>query len=383
MVELHYPTLSLVVALVNVVGVVVMAALWRINPGLPGPGLWTLAAVLSNIGFLAAALRPLFGSLTSLLDNSWLYAAALLHLEGVLRFKGLPPARGRWWAGAALVALVGLLAVVNRDDPVQRYRWLDPLVVGLLVATAAALMWRSPARGRAVYGFCALAVLVAAGVFGLRWSLAMGAPTGQPLLSHPLVAAVFLSLLLHHVTWIYTMSLAVNLRVQADLQALALVDGLTGVANRHRLDDVAASALRRAARRGECVAVVLLDLDGFKAVNDRLGHAAGDQALREVAARAQRGSRATDLVARIGGDEFVVLLETATPESVDRAVDRLRQALLCAPLAPDPAVHLGFSLGVAVFPADGADLAALLQAADRRMYKQKREHGQTRPGGLN
>jgi diguanylate cyclase (GGDEF)-like protein len=119
--------------------------------------------------------------------------------------------------------------------------------------------------------------------------------------------------------------------------------------------------------------VLMLDLDGFKGVNDRYGHAAGDAALREVAARLRSSVRERDLVARTGGDEFVVVLaDLGTDEDAAHDAARRVEAAFDAPLELDDAqVQLRAAVGVACFPADGRELEALLAAADRAMYARK------------
>jgi diguanylate cyclase (GGDEF)-like protein len=144
-------------------------------------------------------------------------------------------------------------------------------------------------------------------------------------------------------------------------------DPLTGLANRRSLERTLEAALVRAASRGRAVGVLMLDLDGFKAVNDRHGHAAGDEVLREVARRLRRSVRERDLVARLGGDEFVVVLTdlASMPDSVERV-----ESALAEPFAGTDA-PLRAAVGVAAFPADGATVADLLAAADRQMYAAK------------
>jgi diguanylate cyclase (GGDEF)-like protein/PAS domain S-box-containing protein len=144
-------------------------------------------------------------------------------------------------------------------------------------------------------------------------------------------------------------------------------DPLTGLANRRSLERTLEAALARATSRGRSVGLLMLDLDGFKAVNDRHGHAAGDEVLREVARRLRRCVRERDLVARLGGDEFVVVLTDlgAIPDSVERV-----EAALAEPFAGTDTL-LRAAVGVAVFPGDGATVAELLAAADRQMYAAK------------
>jgi diguanylate cyclase (GGDEF)-like protein len=116
----------------------------------------------------------------------------------------------------------------------------------------------------------------------------------------------------------------------------------------------------------------MLDLDGFKAVNDRHGHAAGDEALREVARRLRRCVRERDLVARLGGDEFVVVLTDLGADAAADTVHRVRAAL-AEPIPVDHGTEVGLraAIGVAAHPRDGATVAGLLQVADRGMYAAK------------
>ena len=146
-------------------------------------------------------------------------------------------------------------------------------------------------------------------------------------------------------------------------------DALTGLANRRSLERTLASALARASARGRSVGVVMLDLDGFKTINDTHGHAAGDRALREVAMRLRRCVRERDLVARLGGDEFVVVLTDlgGRSEAVQDSVERIREALS----EPFGGMRLSAAIGVATFPADGGSEADLLAHADRAMYVDK------------
>jgi diguanylate cyclase (GGDEF)-like protein/PAS domain S-box-containing protein len=150
-------------------------------------------------------------------------------------------------------------------------------------------------------------------------------------------------------------------------------DDLTGVANRRALVRMLGAALVRAEGHGLAVGVLMLDLDGFKAVNDRFGHAAGDAALREVAARLRSSVRERDLVARTGGDEFVVVLaDLGTDENAAHDAALRVEAAFDAPLDLEGTpVQLHAAVGVACFPVDGRDLDGLLAAADRAMYARK------------
>lgn len=151
-------------------------------------------------------------------------------------------------------------------------------------------------------------------------------------------------------------------------------DSLTGLPNRALFDDRLRHAVARSARQKCHLAVVYLDLDGFKPVNDRLGHAAGDEVLVEVAKRISAVVRSSDTFARLGGDEFAILYEDVTSREVlPTLIDMLRGRFEQPILVQGTLCQLGTSVGVAFFPDDGADAHSLMQRADARMYGDKGE----------
>jgi len=158
------------------------------------------------------------------------------------------------------------------------------------------------------------------------------------------------------------------------VQWLAHHDLLTGLANRSQLMDRAQSAFRRARRYGHRAALMAVDLDRFKAVNDRLGHLVGDQVLVQAAARMREAVRATDTVARTGGDEFAVLLADPKEHADADAVALKLVERLSRPFTVDGReIRIGASIGIAVFPEHGEDLPTLLGVADRSLYRAKKQ----------
>jgi diguanylate cyclase (GGDEF)-like protein len=148
------------------------------------------------------------------------------------------------------------------------------------------------------------------------------------------------------------------------------MDALTGVLNRRALESRAIELAHQAANTGEPVALLLGDLDGFKTVNDTYGHAAGDDALREIAKRLRKHLRAFEGVYRFGGEEFAVLLAGASLDDAAAAAERLRTAVAANPIGE---LTLSMSFGVAG-TAPGAPFAfdAVFADADRALYEAKR-----------
>ena len=164
-----------------------------------------------------------------------------------------------------------------------------------------------------------------------------------------------------------------NTELQNKLKEMAFHDSLTGLANRSLLEEHIDRAIARARRSGELLAVHYIDLDGFKPVNDQYGHAAGDEVLCEVARRFNRCVRDGDVVARVGGDEFVVLQSGVADDTAIRTLARrlMRSLHEPFPLTGGVAVRVGGSLGIAIFPRDAKQTETLLQLADADMYRVK------------
>jgi diguanylate cyclase (GGDEF)-like protein len=158
----------------------------------------------------------------------------------------------------------------------------------------------------------------------------------------------------------------------------AMHDELTGLANRRLLQERIQHAIARARSRGTPFALVAIDLDRFKHVNDTLGHGAGDELLKIVGERLVNSVRQSETVARIGGDEFVLLLESVnTKTQVTRIMNRLTARVEAPIEVAGTITSVGCSFGISWYPLDGIDSAPLLQQADRAMYAEKgskREH---------
>jgi diguanylate cyclase (GGDEF)-like protein len=165
-----------------------------------------------------------------------------------------------------------------------------------------------------------------------------------------------------------------NQRLHQRSERAARLDRLTGLMNRAAFEKDAQRELRRA-KTGGYVSVLFCDMDRLKRINDELGHDAGDRVLRAVGAAMKRTLRREDIIGRYGGDEFVVVMPNVTRETAYDRADQLIAAVGSVNDSLTEDLHVGLSIGIAVYPFDATDYATLVRLADQAMYLAKREGG--------
>ena len=158
------------------------------------------------------------------------------------------------------------------------------------------------------------------------------------------------------------------------LNWLSYYDDLTGLANRRLFTDRLEQMIISSHRQQESMALLFLDLNRFKIVNDSLGHAVGDEVLKETSLRLQAQLRSSDTAARIGGDEFTLLLPATGAETAKIVAKKILQCFIAPYILNDQQFFLGTSIGIAIYPQDGSDSKTLLQQADRAMYFAKKNN---------
>jgi len=165
-----------------------------------------------------------------------------------------------------------------------------------------------------------------------------------------------------------------NARLLRQLRDAAQTDPVTGIYSHRHLQDRIRQETARAARTRSPMSLLMIDLDDFKRINDEYGHQAGDRVLRAIAGALRAAVRTSDVVARYGGDEFVVLMPDTDEEEAQHVATRAEEAVadILHPMTDDLAVHVTCSLGLALHPRDGRSGKALLRAADAAMYTHKR-----------
>lgn len=376
MLQLDLMTLGVTLALVSVSSVLVLFIFWRINQKLPGVGHWAIGGCFIAMAFLSIFLATMLDAppdLGPFLSHSMSLPGVLFTLEGCLRFRGFFSER-RWRVMLLMMPVLVLIAWVNKDNPQARYLFHDAFAFIGMFAVGTILCWRPANRFELQANALAAASAVLIGAaFLVRWQHALVAPDVSELgLNMVPNHAVFLALILFSIGWTYGLGVACYFRSNQQVMQLAREDVLTGLPNRRFIDETLSKTLLESRRSGRAFAVLMIDINGFKQVNDKLGHSSGDLLLSALAQRLRDAVRDADFAGRLGGDEFLVLARGVDDEQ-DAAglISRLRAGLNGPLQIEGRCIDAAVSIGLAVWPGDGDSKDALLRVADLQMYRDK------------
>ena len=314
------------------------------------------------------------GSTTELVVNAAYPIGDVLLLALVVAFLGLAGGgRDRAWtllgSGFALFAaadtayLYRLADGITASSPALKSLWL----IG--IATIALAPWQRPVtvrrRLKADWRILALPLAACTASIGLLLAFSLQSQPGQPVAASFAAAALVVAMVRTSVS-VY------ELRRLAETSRQASTDELTGLPNRRWFDRELRRAIDHARVSGDELALLVIDLDHFKELNDTLGHHAGDEVLRQIGPRLAHILRGDDTLARLGGDEFAVVLAPGDEATASAAGLRLRAALERPFEVGGIRVHIDASVGIALFPQHARDALGLLQRADVAMYEAKR-----------
>jgi len=329
---------------------------------------FTLHATVYSLYLLRGQVSDIF---TIVVANGLLAASSAVFNQGVLKFQKRSRPRWRVWLPVPVMVVA---MVVWLHEPVTRVT-----LVGIIVALQSlVILIDLLARRRDTVGvgqhivitaFIVAITMLTVRVVGTLWGASgMGVVTS----SSPLQAMTFLASLNAMVLMAIGVIVMTKERAEHQIQFLSKHDALTGLPNRSLLAEHLEAAMALARRNQHRVALMFLDLDRFKEVNDTLGHRIGDLLLKEVAQRLRLAVRESDLVARIGGDEFIVLLrDVPASETVQAVGEKLRRALEIPFEIEGHRLSISGSTGIALYPEHGRDATELFRRADDAMYRIK------------
>jgi len=356
------------------VSLAVTAVLWVSRIGLRDAGRGVRTWIVAELALAAsralavidlATPLPVFPFGALVVPGAVAMLGLLLHIEALRRVAGdetPPPVLAAQAVGLMLLFALPAAALAGTG---ARALWLHALVAAMSLLS---LRWLAPLRHTWGAGLMAGVLLVGAGLAAWRLlGAALGLPgmqaDGRPSLT-PVAIDMLLSLLL---TTGFLLLLQERLRERLD--RLVVTDALTGALNRHGLMPLLERELSRAERHDRPLSVALFDLDLLKRVNDQHGHAMGDQVLAGFAARAHGLLRGGDLLARWGGEEFLLVLPDTGGERAAQVAERIREGVAGSPLTPGaPAVTVSGGVASAQLPGGRTrDVSSLIERADRRL----------------
>ena len=337
---------------------------------------WVLAVGVSGVALFVVQRPEMSGANLSAGAAFMGLGIASMHYTGMAAMRMSPPieydpalfvASVVIAAGAALAALwiaFQLRRKVSRAAVPAKLG--SALVMGIAIS---GMHYTGMGAARFAPGSVCLAAGVNGGLDGAALAVLVGIATLAGLATTLVLSAFDAHFAAH------TARLASSLReANEQLRSVALYDKLTGLPNRLLLEDRLEQAAARADRSGRQFALMFVDLDRFKPVNDAHGHGVGDELLRSVARRLGDGLRKQDTVARCGGDEFVVVLsDIGDPKDAAAVAEKLGEALRRPFHVERHELSISCSIGITVYPRDGRDLAGLMVGADAAMYHVKRK----------
>lgn len=338
---------------------------------------WALGHLCLGLSFAAAGF-----SLTS--PPAWVIVllATLIAVGLGLLYNGIEAFKGKRCNYALPLALAALMATQNiwfavLHDDVQGRIAANWFVYSLVnAACARSLFVRIEQPLRTAYWLAAASFSFIALATAVRAADAVLSGAGAVRLFEPNAASspAFFVAGMAQISLSFALALMINYRLADDLRRLAATDALTGLLNRGSLESEAARIAARAARTGENIALILIDVDYFKGVNDLHGHPAGDEVLRQLAVLMTTMIRRGDCLGRYGGEEFCIVLPATSEASAAVLAERLRQGYADLRVAWSGELLSGsVSIGVTDARLAGCDMAALVAAADAALYRAKND----------
>ena len=377
-------TLFILTVLINIIIAFIMAIYWRTQKTYAGFGYWTLANVAMTVTFSLFALKGIAPEfVTVVIANTSAVSGAFFRYAGVRFFWGaesLPHLRFHQTVVAVCALLLTYYPCID-DNIVLRLFAVSLIISGYFLATARNMI-KGATQGYPyeAWTLALLNLVYATLMMGRAFEWLIFPEARHLLIASSMSTLYFSSILLLEVTtallflMLNSQRLAKNLlQMQGDLEKLAASDMLTGLYNRRKLEEVCTAALTHARVHNRPSALLLIDLDHLKQMNDTFGHPAGDALLNTVVKTIRSQLRDQDILGRLGGDEFVVVLP-ATPEDAAKAfADQIRQSVQCQPfLWEDQEMAMSISVGVAALSDADCNWQDWLKRADTNLYQAKK-----------
>ncbi|MEW6642222.1 MAG: GGDEF domain-containing protein [Pseudomonadota bacterium] len=376
--QLSAQTLQIVILANFIALAVVWTYVVRSYPSLKAARFWTASAWAAAGGAVVSLLRAVMDPLLPIIvGNSLMILACCLAWAGIRQFYNQPiPFRTSAVMAIATGAVLGMLALLEEDTSLRLavFSAAECIPLGLALRDLRARPEPGRSPGAELASTMIVCVMLIHGVRSVCGFLGLGGPISV-VTFNGVQAIVFLLLIFTSMMANFGFVLMAIDRLRAEVAGLALVDDLTGIANRRHFLIRLSEACARASRIDEPFGLLVIDLDGFKAINDSYGHSAGDECLRSFTRVAQAHLRIGDLLARTGGDEFCVILPSTSLSEAALVARNLVKACRQTRLHwHGQQLSLTTSIGIATWSCEiGNDVQKLIAEADHALYVAKKQ----------
>ncbi len=379
-IALDVRTLSFVLTIIAALIAGVMAFVWRTQQTYPGFGYWALGNFAASIGFFLLGLRG-YGPdlLTIVLANVLITACMAIAYEGTRRFIGL---NNRFYLTLTLLALETMAIVYFTfvsPNLTNRIISASVLIGFFCVMSGYAFSIPHNLGSAAIYRIASGTHWIMAVILFMRAALTAFVPEPADLYSPQWIqSASFMLFIVFAIFWGFVYIVINGERMEKELrsaesklQRLANTDGLTGLLNKRRFCELVSEEVIRSRRYGEPLSLIIFDLDRFKEINDRHGHAAGDKVLADVAAACKRRMRSNDILGRLGGEEFGIALPHTELDGAAKLAEEVRSIIenIFIDFMGEP-IQLTASFGVALLRKNDT-YSTVIRRADGLLYDAK------------
>jgi len=372
---LNKDTLRVVLAIAELTLAPIVILVWRDNRDVKGVTWWIAGSISTMIGFLVPVFLNSGPSAARLINDFFGIFALICMLHGTLKFRGKKyledfSLRSMLWINIVLV--VAMVAVYGQE--LERHLVLDPVVFVYALAISFYIgKWNLPIKLTARV-LASLYFLIISISYFARWCCIFIFDEKQAIVSGPFDIFIYLVLTSFVIAWNCCIILICEESKQNKIDGISKTDPLTSLANRRSFDFKLNEAIDTSRQKARRFLLILIDLDGFKDINDLYGHEVGDRFLKKFSTILATHARSTDFIARLGGDEFAVIVFDAEDErSSQFVINRLRSSIDGEKISGDGVdLVVRASMGGAIWPYDGESARDILRSADMRMYENKR-----------
>ena len=376
-------TISFTLMLITMILSFILCFIWRRSKTYPGFGLWVIANFMVAAGFLMLSLRDIIPDFfTVIIGNALITGSFLLATEGNRKFLRLAGNKIFNLGFLTIFAALLFYFTYSENNAVIFRIFLASLSVALLCGINAFIYIRRLGKennftykfAAGFYIFLGLA-LISRSILTLKFSHLDGLYTPDWIQSVFFLTFIIFSIAM---TFVYVIlneeRLQQKLKIaQANLEKMATTDFLTGIYNNRYFFETGTKEIQRAKRFNNPLAVIMIDIDHFKYFNDTFGHAAGDRVLTEIAQICKKNLRNIDILARLGGEEFAVILPSTTAVNAETVAENLRVAIAAAKLEfVSEKIKITASFGIGELTSEDKHIENILERADAALYEAKR-----------